>query len=408
MSRYIYFVGKPYLHPEALDAARAQGCKIGVFLDKDVRLRNPNRYDRIIEVDFSSPQAMIASIADKKLVVDGLVCTYENYIVAKSRLAEYFKVEAPSVGSSEMCTDKYLMRQAFLEANPAITPNFGLAASEKDALELAKKFSYPLILKPTNLVKSLLVLRCNDQAELLRNFAYAQDRIAGLYKKYRIYDRAPQLIIEEYIEGKTCSIAAFVDKNGRPHFCQGIVSLVSAQDVGNDDNYIYGRFLPAKLEKDLAAKLFETARQGIAALKMTSAPAHVELIYRDKEVKIIEIGARIGGYRPRMYGASYGVDLIAQEVKLALGQTPDLGGDFLAYCAVYELFPETEGKFTGIRGMTDVSDFAYYAVKAKRSDLVGPAKKGYKAAAIIIVSHSNKTKFSRICKTVDKLKVNIK
>lgn len=407
MPDYIYFVGKAYPHLEALDSIRSQGYKIGLFLDKTVKLRNREAYDRIVETDFSSPEAMFTSLEGKNLPVKGLVCTYENYIVAKSRLAEHFKVAAPSLVSAQMSTDKYLMRQAFKQTDPSITPDFGLVSSEEEVLELARHLTYPLILKPTNLVKSLLVLRCNNEAELLRNFAFAKDRVAKLYRKNKVYGRPPRLIVEEYVEGKTCSIAAFVDEKSMAHFCDGIVSLTNAQDIGADDNYIYGRFLPAEFDKDLRARLFETARKGIAALDMTSTPAHVELIYNEQEVKLIEIGARIGGYRPRMYAMSYGLDLIAQEIKLALGEMPDLSGNFRAYCAVYELFPKAEGTFAGIEGAVNTSQFAYYRVKVKKGDLVGPAKKGYKAAAVIIVSNHDKQEFSIICEAVSTLQVGI-
>lgn len=408
MPRYIYFVGKPYPHTKALDTIRGSGYKIGLFLDKNVNLRNRGKYDSVIELDFSTPETMMGNLAGKNIRIDGLVCTYENYIVAKSRLAEHFKVAAPSLASAQASTDKLLMRQAFMHADPAMTPNFGLASSENELLGHARHLSYPLILKPTNLVKSLLVLRCNKETELLSNFAYAKGKIAELYKKHKVYGRDPQLIVEEYMEGKTCSIAAFVDKNGTAHFCDGIVSLTNAQDIGADDNYIYGRFLPAQFNKDLELRLFETARKGIAALKMSSTPAHVELIYNDKEVKLIEIGARIGGYRPRMYAISYGLDLIAQEIKLALGQTPDLSGNFQAHCGVYELFPKAKGTFLGIDGKADTSQFAYYRVKAKKGDLIGPAKNGYKAAAVAIVSSPDEQEFSKICETVSTLQARIK
>src|SRR5690606_3476259 len=102
---------------------------------------------------------------------------------------------------------------------------------------------------------------------------------------------------------------AFADHEGVPHFCDGIVSLKNAQDIGVDDNYIYSRTLPAQLSDELAKEMYTVADKGIRALKMKSVPAHVELMSGPAGLKIIEIGARIGGYRPRMYQYSYGIDL---------------------------------------------------------------------------------------------------
>jgi biotin carboxylase len=407
MAKCIYFVGKPYPKAFGLDVFKGDDYKVGVILDKNVRLKNKDRYDNVVEIDFSSEQAILAGLAGRNLEADGLVCTYENYILAKSQIASVLKLPSPSIHSAEISTDKYQMRQAFLKADPTITPNFGTAESEDEAIRISSRLAYPLIIKPTNLVKSLLVLKCADHAELLKNFKYAQGAIAALYEKHRVYGRRPRLIIEEFVEGKACSIAAFVDSSGQPHFCEGIVSLVNAQDLNIADNYIYGRFLPGEFDKGLKKRLFDTARKGIAALQMSSTPAHVELIYNDKEVKLIEIGARIGGYRPRMYSMSYGLDLLAQEVKLALGEQPDLSSRPKAHCAVFELFPETEGRFKGIAGSIDKTKLSYYSLKAKPGKLIGPAKNGYKAAAVIIVSNKDKRIFSQICEAVNSLKVEV-
>jgi biotin carboxylase len=406
MAKWIYFVGKPY--PRAFDLEVFADYKLGVLQDKNTPLWHADKYDNVIKVDYSSEKLILETINDPALKIDGLVCTYENYILPKSQIAAALKLPAPSVASAQMSTDKLLMRRAFLDCDPSITPKFGLAASETDARELAAELTYPVIIKPTNLVKSLLVLKCNNEAELLDNFKYAQQKIGILYHRYKIYSRRPRLIIEEFVEGKACSIAAFVDSSGQPHFCEGIVSLVNAQDLNIADNYIYGRFLPGEFDKGLEKRLFDTARKGIAALQMSSTPAHVELIYNDKEVKLIEIGARIGGYRPRMYSISYGLDLLAQEVKLSLGEDPDLSGRLKAHCAVFELFPETEGRFKGIAGSIDKTKLSYYSLKAKPGKLIGPAKNGYKAAAVIIVSNKDKRIFSQICKAVNSLKVEVK
>lgn len=405
MIKTIFFVGRPY--PKAYALPAFGGYKLGVLLDKNIALPNRDKYDEVIEVDFSSPKSFLDPITERGSPIDGLVCTYENYILAKSQIAAALRLPAQSIASAKMSTDKLLMRQAFQSADPEITPRFGAVQTKEDALRLAAELSYPVIIKPTNLVKSLLVLKCENEAELLSNLAYAQRKLQELYQKYRVYGRQPQLIIEEYIEGRICSIAAFIDKDGVPHFCDGIVSLTNAQDIKVNDNFIYRRTLPGDFDDNLREKLFEVAAKGIKALQMASTPAHVEIVYNDKEIKLIEIGARIGGYRPRMYSIGYGIDLVSQEVKIALGDKPDLSGKLKDYCAVFELFPGTEGRFKDIEGGFVTAQFTYFSIKAKAGAMVGPAKNGYKAAAVIIVAGPDKQTFEQLCDKVDKLKVGI-
>jgi biotin carboxylase len=404
---HIYIVGQPDPQSDSLSIIRSLGYKTGILIDSKLTLKNPSEYDRIVNVKYDTIDSELLRLDTLDLSIAGLLCTYENYIVAKAKLGEHFQVPAPSLLSAKLATDKSLMRQAFLDTDRSISPDFTPVDTLDEAVQFATSHAYPLILKPTHLVKSLLVIRCNNEAELIENFTYAKATIQGLYDKYHIYDRAPQLIIEEFIVGKQCSIAAFVDVDGTPHFCDGIVALTSAQDIDVSDNYLYRRALPTDFDAALTKEMFSVADKGIRALQMRSVPAHVELMYGENGVKIIEIGARIGGYRPRMYRYSYGLNLAEQEIRLALGQTPDLHGIFDKYCAVYELFPKSEGSFSHISAENGSNTFAYYRITAKPGQIVGPAKNGHKATAIIIVAEHDKQTFDTLCQKVDRLKIEL-
>lgn len=406
--QFLYIVGKSDPHSASLDAIRASGYKAGLLLDSAVTLKNPELFDRVERVDYTQIDTELDRLATLDLDMAGLLCTYENYVVAKSKIGTYFDVPVQSLESAQLSTDKSLMRQAFIDWDPSISPAYTTVDTLEEALNFAHQYGYPLIIKPTNLVKSLLVLKCDDEEQLRERFTYAATAIGVLYEKYQIYDRQPQLIIEEFVTGEQYSIAAFVDHEGNPHFCDGIVRLKNAQDINVDDNYLYSRTIPATLPDDVIAEMFRVAEAGVRALAMKSVPAHIELMHGPSGVKIIEIGARIGGYRPRMYSMSYGIDLITQEVKLALGETPELNGSFTDYCAVYELFPEQEGVFAEITSDTNSASFAYYRVTAKTGDIVGPAKNGYKATAVIIVTHSDKKSFDALCSQAEAMKVIVR
>ena len=404
---YIYVVGQPDPNSGVIQAIHTAGYQAGILIDSQLKKKNLDEYDKVIEVDYEQIDNELNRLGSLDLQVAGLLCTYENYIVAKAKLGAFFNVAAPSLESARLATDKSLMRRAFLDEDRSISPDFSTVDTLDQALDFARAHSYPLIIKPTNLVKSLLVLKCDDEQQLIERFTYASETIGQLYEKYKIYDRAPQLIIEEFITGEQYSIAAFVDSNGTPHFCDGIVRLTNAQDIHVDDNYLYSRSLPAHLSDTLTKEMFEVAEKGVRALKMTSVPAHIELMSGPAGTKIIEIGARIGGYRPRMYKYSYGLDLITQEVNLSLNKQPMLAGSFSSYCAVYELFPETEGVFTHISGNLTVEQLTYYRVTAKEGSLIGPAKNGFKATVIIIVTSNSSEDFKEICQQVETARVEV-
>src|SRR4051812_1496388 len=137
MTKWLYFVGRPYPHAPKLPAFKAGEYKLGLFLDKDVRIKNLAGYDKILPVDFSSRESILKGLESQQLSVDGLICTYENYVTAKSILAEHFLVASISANSAHLSTDKYLMRQAFQRFDPSITPRFGVADSLKEAIKVA-------------------------------------------------------------------------------------------------------------------------------------------------------------------------------------------------------------------------------------------------------------------------------
>lgn len=405
--KIVFYVGKAYPHRANLERIQAAGCRLGLFHDENTTIKNKDLFDYILPLDFSSEEAFVASLRSTPdlPVIDGLLCSYENYIVFKSLAAEVLSLPSLSPESARASTDKYVMRQRFLDFDSSITPRFALVDSKASLLAFSRSANYPLIMKPTNLVKSLLVSKCNDETELLSAYEDTMLRIADVYKQVGMTNREPAIIVEEFITGTMCSVAGFTDAAGEVYLCDGIVQLTTAQQIGFNDNFLYARTLANDLPADTKASILAVAKKGIQALGMTSSPAHVEIIYNDSEVKLVEIGARIGGYRPFLYEQSYGIHLLDQELAIALGERPDVSGDMARASAMYELFPERESTFVRLDGAKDPSAYTYFHLVATPGKKVGPAKNGYKAAAIIGIADENRESFAARVNEIDAIKV---
>lgn len=408
MSSYIFSVGKPGHGKKTISAIHNAGYKAGLIMDSNSPCSYADMFDHVVSFDFSSIERSIASTGLSQFDIKGLLCTYENYIIAKAKIGAALSVPSLSLEAAERCTDKSLMRQAFMDYRPSITPNFREVATLDDALQFATQFSYPLMLKPANLVKSLLVLKCENESELIQNYQKMTEEITDLYAKYNIYGRAPKIIIEEFITGDMYSVAAFVDQDGEVFICDDVVALNTAQQIGRSDNYLYRRLLPSSLPEAVQQNMYDIARQGIAALGLTASPAHVELI-RDAAgmTRIIEIGARIGGYRPRMYALSYGYDLIAAEIAIAVNEAPQVSGVLSSHTAVYELFPEHSGTLIKINNLPDSDTLAYCSIKANPGDYIGTAADGHKATCVIIVSAPEESLLHALMKNVDAISIEV-
>lgn len=348
--------------------------------------------------DFSSKQTIIDSLKKLQFTPDAIIMpTYENYIVPAAYIAEYYSLPGIPVAAAQACTDKYLMRSLFAKAPEKISPDFMEVKSEEDVKKFADQHSFPIILKPANLVKSLLVTKSNDMDELLKNYNRTIRNIDKTYKKYAP-GRTPKIIIEEFLEGSVHSTDAFVDADGVPHILPQIVDYQTGYEVGYDDNFHYSRILPSKLSAEDQRKFIHCAELGCRALGMKSSPAHIEIIMTAEGPRIVEIGARNGGYRERMYKMANGINVNENTLLLALGKQPTIVPKKDEPVAVLELFPKTPGIFRGLSNwdkLQELPSLKYCSVKAKNQSFIGKSSDGYKMAAVIILHHSSHEQFAR-------------
>lgn len=411
MERTIFAVGRPDFGAGAVERIHRRGYKAGIFIDR--YLLNTTRldeFDVVIPLDFEQLDIELARLKEYRGKVAGLLCTYENYLLAKSKLGTFFDVPALSLKSAKLSTDKLLMRAAFQQHDTSITPAFQEIGNVDEAQRFANQHDFPVITKPANLVKSLFVSRSDNLSELTGHVSGTLHKIAAFYKSQHVYERTPRLLIEEYMSGEQYSVAAYVDATGNIYFCPGVTKLITASDRGHKDNYLYQRELPTRLAPGEENDFFDVARKGIEALGLTASPAHVELMKTKDGIKIIEIGARTGGYRPRMYEISYGIDLIDTEISIALGEAPQLSGKLENFVAVFELFSETSGNFYQITGASDKIKKAstYFSIKPTIGSKIGPAKDGFRATAVVIISDSDEQRFQEKIQAIDRLTVEIR
>ncbi len=373
---------------------------------KDIRItKSPDKYagNRVV-VDFSDKKNIAEALTKVKKPIDGVMVVYENYILATAWIAKYLGLPGLPVNSAVACTDKNIMRQKFAAAPTQISPDFKLIDSERDVLDFSANHSFPLIIKPTNLSKSLLVTKSNNMKELLDNYRKSISLLGDAYKKYAPH-RVPKLLIEEFLVGSIHSVDAFADKEGNPMVLEQIVDYQTGYDIGFDDSFHYSRIIPSKLSQADRNKLRDCAAMGIRALGMKNSPAHIEIIMTTNGPRLVEIGARNGGYRERMHLLANGIDLIGASLAVALGKKPHIKATRNDSIAVLELFPKTGDYFKQLRNeskLRKLQSINYVSIKVLPGDRIGKSSEGYKATAIIILHNPNKKQFEKDLAYVNK------
>ncbi len=386
----LWIVGK--IFPDFREYLESRNISYGVLWDNSLPV--PATYHMpLLQLDFSEPAELFEQISRRPdISISALIVAgYENYVLPAAHLANRLDLPAPSVEAALAATDKSVMRTQFAAYNPALTPDF-IEAGSWDAVEaFMQSHTYPVMLKPASLMKSLLITKNNNLDELRRNYEYLQTQIQAIYSKFHV-TQPPKIILEEFLQGSMHTVAGFVGSDGEPALISDIVDCVTAQEIGLDDNFLYSRQLPTVLSPEQQRTMLEAARQGVLALGLTSTPVHIELILTSDGPKIIEIGARIGGYRTRMYQAARGIDLYQSALDVAYDKPVDLHPQAEASCAALELFPDGQGQFAAIHGregLSSLPSLQHFSVKPEAGTIIGRASQGYKAAAVIMLAHSN-------------------
>jgi hypothetical protein len=373
----------------------------GYVVLKDSLRDGPNtkRLKNYQPCDFADPDRMLATAAEvaAKRQIDGVITTYEQYVLPAAKIAHHLHLPGLPLAAARACTDKALMRELFAAAPEKISPDFTVADSDEAMRTFAATHAFPLIIKPANLSKSLLVSKCNNIEELIEVYARTQGRMAAVYAKYAPHT-TPKLIVEEFLEGRVYSVDAFVDSRGMPHVLDAVVDYQTGYEVGYDDNFHYSRLLPSKLPPKQTEAIRHTAALGCRALGMKNTPAHVEIIMTKDGPRIVEIGARSGGYRERMHMLANGLDVTRNTLALAFGQQPDIHLTKHDAVGVFELFPKRPGIFTGIKNeaaLRALPSLFYLSQKVKKGDFVGKSSDGFKMCAIVILHHADALQFAR-------------
>ncbi len=304
-------------------------------------------------------------------------------------------LRTPTSESLEWCLDKYSMRKKLKKYCPANNPKFTLVKdSDKAEIDrIIEKIGFPMIVKPANLEASVLVSICYHRAELEKVVKRIQKKVAVEYAKLR-RSQAPRIIAEEFMDGDMYSIDSYVDSRGRVTHCP-LVKIKTGKVKGHDDFYNYLRVTPVKLKTDTIINAQTVAANAIHALGLRSSTAHIELMKLDSDWKVIEVGARMGGFRHELYNLSCGIDHYLNDVLIRIPKPLILPKKCSAFAAALRYYPDSEGVIKSINGLKMVhglESVVRVTQKLKLGDKAVYSKNGGKGVFDIVLKNVDRSK----------------
>ena len=218
-----------------------------------------------------------------------------------------------SVEAAQRGENKLLARRCYEQAGVR-NPSYHATASVREAIAAAERIGWPVVVKPLNDQNSRFVKLAHNRADIEAAFAAihkAEFNLGG----QRL---APEVLIEEYVNGPEYSVELFVD-----HGVATVVAILS-KALGPPPFFVeIAHSVPAPVSDKLAAEIAGTAQAAVAALGADNCVVHAELRVRGGQAYVIEVNLRVAGGRlADLVKTVTGWDLAAVAVQISTGHTP--------------------------------------------------------------------------------------
>jgi len=304
MSKKLAILGASYLQEPLVQKAKEMGIYTICFAWEEGAVCR-DICDKYFPISIIEKEEILEIC--KKENIDGIISIATDVAVpTMSFVALEMGLTGNSIHSSELCTNKFLMRKAF-DQNGMTIPRF-VSISGRKEIKKAKSLSFPLIAKPVDRSGSLGI-------NLVREYNQLDAALYNALKSSFIH----QAIVEEYIQGKEISIEtiswqgehhilAYTDKvtSGYPHF----VELEHHQP-----SQLVDEFNKNQIDEILIKSLY--------VHDILNGASHTELLITESgEIFITEVGARMGGdfIGSDLVWISTGYDFLAGLINTALGK----------------------------------------------------------------------------------------
>ncbi len=361
--------------------------------------------------DFADPESIAKTLLPYQDELLAITCRSEQSLARFSKVIPHVPyLQTPSTESLKWASDKYEMRKRLRTYDKKITPNFTLV-KENSKIErdrVIKKIGFPMIIKPANMIASLFVIICYHEEDLQKNL---QNIFSKLEKAYAVDLRleTPKIIAEGFMEGDMYSVDSYVDSRGNINHCP-LVKVTTGKNIGHDDFFNYLQMTPTGLKQSTVEKARKTAEKSIHALGLRSTIAHIEMMKIDDEWKIIEVGARMGGFRHVLHKLSCDINHSLNDILVRVPKRTIVPKKCKGFACAMKWFAKKEGKIVELKGIKKIEgleSFHQIDVRLKVGDKALFARNGGRSVFNLFMYNADRSKLLADIRRAELL-INIK
>ena len=266
----------------------------------------------------------------KKYKVSAIVtAATDKPLVMMARVAEELHLPFFSVETAEWSTDKFQMKQRFLEGGVPCARGRLIHNSEE-----AQDLYFPLICKPRDNSGSRGVKLCRDLTEL-----------DSCIKEALEVSKLDTVLVEEFIEGREFSIES-LHYDGKSE----VIQFTEKKTTEFPYNVELGHKQPANLTDDQRNQICDIISKIASCMHFENCPSHTELKVNERGIFVIETSPRLGGdyITSTLTPLSTGINLEDQLLHIALGEPVDTTTGRVDKASAVCFFSLSEGKVKAI------------------------------------------------------------
>lgn len=295
------------------------------------------------------------AVAKKYNVSAVVTAATDKPLVMMARIAKELGLPFYSVETAQWSTDKYQMKQRFIEGGVPCAQGRLIHSAEE-----AKELFFPVICKPRDNSGSRGVKLCRDEKELQECIDEALDN-----------SRLDTVLVEEFIEGREFSIES-LHYGGKSE----VIQFTEKKTTEFPYNVELGHKQPANITDNEHQQIRDIVSKIAACMHFENCPSHTELKVNERGIFVIETSPRLGGdyITSTLTPLSTGINLEDQLLHIALGEKVDTVTGRVDKASAVCFFSLPEGEVTAIdEHISEVPSWSHvysFGLKLKVGDKV--------------------------------------
>lgn len=264
-----------------------------------------------------------------------IVSFVDPYCFTACNLAEMFKINHFSTDAILKMQNKIYSRKVLSQTS--YSPHFCILDKTSDLSHIYEEIKeyLPIVIKSPESTGSKDVIKINNYKEF-------QNGVIQLTEKYN----GIPVMAEEFLDGPQYLVETIVYKR-KVH----IIAVFQQEITFNKRFIVTGYNLLLNSPKEFIDRLESAVIAIINAFNMETGACHLELRYVNGKWKLIEVNPRISGSgMNKMIEAAFGINLVEETLKMALGNEPNLAVKYKKHLFVQHVTVSQTGYLKKVTG----------------------------------------------------------